>query len=448
MNKWTTGMNHQENNKQYSAEDIQRYLRGEMPAEEMHAMETAALDDPFLADAIEGFEMAMRDHATESLQSSIGKLNKEFSERVRKPATVVTFSHSRWWQISAAAVILVIIGFALYNNRPGKDERESSLAVIEKKQSDTMARQRPQEDIATRTSAAADSQINGEKKAVDAASPSRQADQVKNNDRPKNALSTERAFGVDNREEETKDDLKLERAETTAKRNQVAAPTTQKPVGQPDYDLDRPKSHEPLAARSNQLAGRLNNFSGRVVDPNNKPLPYASVQVMPDRLSVITDQTGNFTFSTKDSVVDVQVALTGFEQRNFRLQNSISPNNLVLEPSNQQLQEVVVSGYGNKRKKDASTISGKVQNAVPEIGWIEYEKYLDANKKIPASNPQLKGEVVVSFEVKRPNTLSDFKIEKSLSKEHDREAIRLIETGPSWKLLNSRKTRITVIVKF
>ena len=441
-------MNHQENNKQYSAEDIQRYLRGEMPAEEMHAMETAALDDPFLADAIEGFEMAMRDHATESLQSSIGKLNKEFSERVRKPATVVTFSHSRWWQISAAAVILVIIGFALYNNRPGKDERESSLAVIEKKQSDTMARQRPQEDRATRTSAAADSQINGEKKAVDAASPSRQADQVKNNDRPKNALSKERAFGVDNREEETKDDLKLERAETTAKRNQVAAPTTQKPVGQPDYDLDRPKSHEPLAARSNQPAGRLNNFSGRVVDPNNKPLPYASVQVMPDRLSVITDQTGNFTFSTKDSVVDVQVALTGFEQRNFRLQNSISPNNLVLEPSNQQLQEVVVSGYGNKRKKDASTISGKVQNAVPEIGWIEYEKYLDANKKIPPSNPQLKGEVVVSFEVKRPNTLSDFKIEKSLSKEHDREAIRLIETGPSWKLLNSRKTRITVIVKF
>ena len=101
-----------------------------------------------------------------------------------------------------------------------------------------------------------------------------------------------------------------------------------------------------------------------------------------------------------------------------------------------------------KEKKDASTISGKVQNAVPEIGWIEYEKYLDANKKIPASNPQLKGEVVVSFEVKRPNTLSDFKIEKSLSKEHDREAIRLIETGPSWKLLNSRKTRITVIVKF
>ena len=33
--------------KQYSAADIQRYLNGEMSAEEMHAIETAALDDPF-----------------------------------------------------------------------------------------------------------------------------------------------------------------------------------------------------------------------------------------------------------------------------------------------------------------------------------------------------------------------------------------------------------------
>ena len=40
----------------YSAADIERYHKGQLTPEEMHAMEKAALDDPFLADAIEGYK--------------------------------------------------------------------------------------------------------------------------------------------------------------------------------------------------------------------------------------------------------------------------------------------------------------------------------------------------------------------------------------------------------
>jgi hypothetical protein len=39
----------------YSAEDLQRYHRGEMSASEMHQLEKAALSDPFLSDAMDGF---------------------------------------------------------------------------------------------------------------------------------------------------------------------------------------------------------------------------------------------------------------------------------------------------------------------------------------------------------------------------------------------------------
>ena len=38
----------------YSATDIQKYLKGELSAREMHELEKAALEDPFLADALEG----------------------------------------------------------------------------------------------------------------------------------------------------------------------------------------------------------------------------------------------------------------------------------------------------------------------------------------------------------------------------------------------------------
>ena len=40
----------------YSAGEIRKYLDGELPAAEMHALEAAALEDPFLADALEGME--------------------------------------------------------------------------------------------------------------------------------------------------------------------------------------------------------------------------------------------------------------------------------------------------------------------------------------------------------------------------------------------------------
>ena len=51
-------MDHLNDNNHFSAEYIRKYLEGKLPADEMHALEKAALDDPFLADAIEGMSMA------------------------------------------------------------------------------------------------------------------------------------------------------------------------------------------------------------------------------------------------------------------------------------------------------------------------------------------------------------------------------------------------------
>ena len=42
--------------KQYSAEYLRKYLDGELSGPEMQALEKAALEDPFLSDALEGLE--------------------------------------------------------------------------------------------------------------------------------------------------------------------------------------------------------------------------------------------------------------------------------------------------------------------------------------------------------------------------------------------------------
>jgi len=40
----------------YTAADIEKYWKGKLSSAEMHAMEKAAMDDPFLADALEGYK--------------------------------------------------------------------------------------------------------------------------------------------------------------------------------------------------------------------------------------------------------------------------------------------------------------------------------------------------------------------------------------------------------
>ena len=66
---------------------------------------------------------------------------------------------------------------------------------------------------------------------------------------------------------------------------------------------------------------------------------------------------------------------------------------------------------------------------------------MDENSK------NIHGSVVVSFTV-RSQRLYNFNIEQSLDEDLDAEAIRLIKTGPAWKLLKGDKTTATVIVKF
>ena len=91
----------------YSAEYLQKYLNGELSDKEMQALEKNALDDPFLADTIEGLEEA-RNHPV-SFESGVADLQKRLSERVlemnRKKR--IPFKFTRW---RVAASILIIAG--------------------------------------------------------------------------------------------------------------------------------------------------------------------------------------------------------------------------------------------------------------------------------------------------------------------------------------------------
>lgn len=56
-------------NRSYTLTDIEQYLQGSLSPAEMHAMEKAALQDPLLADAIEGYRGSSMHIARTHLQN-------------------------------------------------------------------------------------------------------------------------------------------------------------------------------------------------------------------------------------------------------------------------------------------------------------------------------------------------------------------------------------------
>ena len=126
-------MEERKNNIHYTAENIRRYLEGQLPPAEMQAMEKAALEDPFLADAIEGFQESLNQPA--SFESGMKELNKRLNERLntgshRKRSGILLMN----WQV-AASVVLIIGTAALVITYITNKNTKADLAKIIKRDS-------------------------------------------------------------------------------------------------------------------------------------------------------------------------------------------------------------------------------------------------------------------------------------------------------------------------
>ena len=104
-------------NNHFTAADIERYHSGKMPAEERHALEKAALDDPFLADALEGYVY------TTTARDDLEKIKTRLSEKMEKKKTIPFFQRYRW--LSAAAVVVILAGAGWFAYSEFKNENTS-----------------------------------------------------------------------------------------------------------------------------------------------------------------------------------------------------------------------------------------------------------------------------------------------------------------------------------
>ena len=90
--------------------------------------------------------------------------------------------------------------------------------------------------------------------------------------------------------------------------------------------------------------------------------------------------------------------------------------------------------------------SDRKSKSYPVIGWNEYQNYINNNIRKPLVNSgvSLKGAVILGFKVNKKGKPHAVRIIQSLSEACDKEAIRLIESGPEWKKADNKEVNYII----
>ena len=482
------------NIKHFSAADIEKYHKGLLSAQEKHDLEKAALDDPFLADALEGYAFAGI-----NVSGDLADLKKRLGGRTESAKLVpIKGGLSNLSPFMRAAAIILILAsagllvyqFAFNKKESGLAETRSTATVKEEVRAagnDTVrnipadtrqetdlagsgkgTKDKPGETVAAPTGLTGKDEketatlkdIATEKtdEAVAVTSdvkslPAGEAPATGIPVKPVTATTVPAgAAGKVADKEYTREETKT-RAAVAKKRETDNELARKRAVQQPDdsrnnRDLTTNRQADDQYSR-NQAT---NTFRGRVTDASNVGLPFANVTNTQDNVGTYTDASGNFVLTSTDSVLNVQIRSLGYDNSNIQLRNNVSANKVVMQEDRNNLSEVVLSNKKPNATARSNNSNRKLIEPEPADGWEKYDSYLANNLNTPDDFKQQKtnagNSVELSFEVDKTGEPVNIRIEKSLCSSCDKEAIRLIKEGPKWKRNASKKGRTTVTIQF
>ena len=431
----------------YTAADFAKYHNGTMSFEEMHALEKAALDDPFLADALDGYA-ATQTAENDLLELKTRLLNDNGRTKILSGSS---FIHTTWLRIAALLILLLGVGYFFYNNYY---DNETTIAQNKNTSLDTL-------------------QIAEAKTA--SITPITET-----------TTFTEKRAATGKVEEEklvNKTEESLLNNNIAKESGQVAAAEIIAPAATQTDNVQTAEDKRSFKADNNKLTNTQNysgyyTQQGNVTDLKGGPLQNVSIKDKNSNNVTVTDYKGKFSLKTTDSNAYVSIASVGFESKEVFL-NINTTQQIILDKQSGNLQEVVVVGYGNKRKKSeisaagekgrTQELSGKVpglnvqsSKATPSskqgsanvamgkadtIDLMKFNKYVRKNM-IPLfddDNLPQKGIVRLVFFIDKEGKPQNIEVIYSSCEICNAQAITLLKNGPLWlsSLFQTKYVEIT-----
>lgn len=438
-------------------------------------MEKAALEDPLLSEAMDGYAL-LQTSATDDTDELKARLQHRIDSNARSTlvvpiSPVAPRTNFRWWRAAAAVLLIGALGIAIY--QIGTDKHSSpdiaqnketvidNLAATENKRaSDTTPTTIPLSDsiAATNNNNAA---ITSKDEHIDL--PGTANFESKKNTDEKIIVSetatpavTDLAINDDYRVKELQSETLSNQRSIAAKQRQSQSKGYfyNKRETQPSKDSIAPYLYDVAANNTRQQNNAANFFPaqdykifrGKIVDQNQHALPFANITNTRDQVGTYSDANGNFVLISQDTALDVQVRSIGFSNRNYRLVPQ-APGNMVELMEDQSIQtRVFDTSY---RVVNLARLNPmKHEETEPIDGWQMYDTYVANNLRMPENEQRKMAEetptVEVSFQVDKMGQPVNILIVRSLCKECNEEAIRLIREGPRWK--PTKKGRRTNVV--
>lgn len=360
-----------EENKKYTVADFARYHSGAMPPNEMHALEKAALEDPFLADALDGYAYS----ADTKKEIDEIKLRLDEKRKQKKAFPLLSFSQNTWWKI-AAMILLIAGGGYLFFFLTVK--KENSLAVkqeVIKKEKNEMISHVNNDSIAAETNIA----FEKPPAIKDKIGPRKLPDPVY-----KSAES--RAAGVVTRKELIQREMEI------------------------SQDRSSVQKADAVAMNKTAIAPNV-----KIDDSANKTLflssdTDASMAAFPKDVSKEVSKDSANALAMKDkkpSMAEVVVVGYGSTKR---------------------------SKVTEELKGKVSGIQTDGKILLPREGLENFNQYIKDSAVVilDSAGQRLTANILLSFRLNKKNYPRDIEVIESSCKACESEAIRLLKNGPAW----------------
>lgn len=372
------------------------YIRGLRKGKEAHRLEKESMQDPFLADAMDGYNQVEGNH-----EQRIEKLRMQVSAHSAKKKNTYAIT----WSIAAC----LVIGFGI----------SSYFLFLKKSMTD---------------------EVFIAEESVPAKLPETTTPATPTNPATPAAPVTPRADKKEMSASAVIEPMMEEALEQTAELQEVAA----------TMDTSESASDKKMRMAKVVTIPNSNIIQGKVTDEKGEPIIGASVAYKGTNIGTITNMNGEFSLVKKEGKKQLTAQFIGYDPVEIPVDTSQTML-IAMNENKQTLNEVVVVGYGtNKNKKSTTVVTAKEQadkdiTPQPVIGKRKYQKYLKENLVRPTDEKcaQVKGKVVLTFLVNKEGRPFYIKVKESLCESSDKEAIRLIQEGPDW-IYGNKSVEITV----
>jgi hypothetical protein len=435
---------------------IRKYLNGELNANAMHELEREALDDPFLMNALEGYETAGKDQ-----QLNLSELSERLQQRTsEKKGRIIPW---KIWSIAASVLVVLTIG-GLWLSKSPPVEKERVANNISVPTPDKTAVESSKDTVETlppigQLPLIAQNSKSGPalKKAYKLTDKTVYQEEISAADAPTNAgnaVAVAEPAPVTLREARAKEE-KSDNTQQLGEAVVMGYTSKSKQDSIADAIVFNKKARVANASSSTILQGKVagltvipadskaqaeaQRITGIILSKNDgSPVIGAAIRVRGTNRSTVTNTDGHFALPVSGKTETLDIASIGYERKQVSVKSGDSLK-VELNQAGSSLNEVVeVRGNGDNEPV--------AESAHPQNGWSAFKKYLQANAILPDGTT---GSVSITFTVAFDGILNDVKIKKSLNTVADQKAIDLIKAGPSWIANNNHKPeQVTVKVKF